>query len=210
MSYGGYLDRKKARSFLKASGQQCTSEDTEHEFNGTGPTGNTGPTGLRGQDADLNVKHGPSGQTGPTGYTGATGSIGGLIYDSIIRMNKLQHVVPLMYNSNIGTTLLGYKDKKDIQKFLRAEPIDYKKPLTPLPIFEVKNSSGKDFDNWKKSVILWYKENDKHLPSNVIDKDKMIDMVYKQFVAYRTKPTTIESRLDALENKVDQILKKIS
>ena len=56
-----------------------------------------------------------------------------VIYDSIIRMNKLQHVVPLMYNSNIGTTLLGYKDKKDIQKFLRAEPIDYKKPLTPLP-----------------------------------------------------------------------------
>jgi len=29
-------------------------------------------------------------------------------------------------------------------------------------------------------------------------------------MAYRTKPTTIESRLDALENKVDQILKKIS
>ena len=133
-----------------------------------------------------------------------------VIYDSIIRMNKLQHVVPLMYNSNIGTTLLGYKDKKDIQKFLRAEPIDYKKPLTPLPVFESKNSSGKDFDNWKKSVILWYKENDKHLPSNVIDKDKMIDMVYKQFVAYRTKPTTIEDRLTSLENKVDQILKKIS
>ena len=125
-------------------------------------------------------------------------------------MNKLQNVVPLMYNSNIGTTLLGYKDKKDIQKFLRAEPIDYKKPLTPLPVFKSENSSGKDFDNWKKSVILWYKENDKHLPSNVIDKDKMIDMVYKQFVAYRTKPTTIEDRLTSLENKVDQILKKIS
>ncbi len=132
------------------------------------------------------------------------------IYNNIIRMNKLQNVVPLMYNSNIGTTLLGYKDIKDIRKFLKAEPIDYKKPLTPLPHFDIKNSSGKDLDNWKKSVILWYKENDKHLPSNVIDKDKMIDMVYKQFVAYRPKPTTIESRLDALENKVDQILKKIS
>ena len=35
-------------------------------------------------------------------------------------------------------------------------------------------------------------------------------MVYKQWMAYRTKPTTIESRLDALEYKVDQILKKIS
>ena len=133
-----------------------------------------------------------------------------VIYDSIIRMNKLQHVVPLMYNSNIGTTLLGYKDKKDIQKFLRAEPIDYKKPLTPLPVFKSENSSGKDFDNWKKSVILWYKENESRLPTNVIDKDKMIDMVYKQFMAYRTKPTTIEDRLTSLENKVDQILKKIS
>jgi hypothetical protein len=38
----------------------------------------------------------------------------------------------------------------------------------------------------------------------------MIDMVSKQFMAYRTKPTTIESRLDALETKIDQILKKIS
>ena len=40
-----------------------------------------------------------------------------VIYDSVIRMSKLQNVVPLMYNSNIGTTLLGYRDKKDIQKF---------------------------------------------------------------------------------------------
>ena len=62
----------------------------------------------------------------------------------------------------------------------------------------------------KKSVILWYKENENHLPTNVIDKDRMIDMVYKQWMAYRTKPTTVESRLDALEYKVDQILKKIS
>ena len=28
-----------------------------------------------------------------------------VIYDSVIRMNKLQNIVPLMYNSNIGTTL---------------------------------------------------------------------------------------------------------
>ena len=35
-----------------------------------------------------------------------------VIYDSVVRMNKLQNIVPLMYNSNIGTTLLGYKDKK--------------------------------------------------------------------------------------------------
>jgi len=133
-----------------------------------------------------------------------------VIYDSIIRMNKLQNIVPLMYNSNIGTTLLGYKDKKDIQKFLRAEPISTKVPLTPLPHLDIENSSGKDLDIWKKSDISWYKENDKHLPTNVIDKEKMIDMVSKQFMAYRTKPTTIESRLDALETKIDQILKKIS
>ena len=131
-------------------------------------------------------------------------------YDNIIRMSRVQRVVPLMYNSNIGTTLLGYKDKKDIQKFLRAEPINTKVPLTPLPHLDIENSSRKDFDNWKKSVILWYKENDKHLPSNVIPKDKMIDMVYKQYMAYKTKPTTIEDRLSALEEKVDKILEKIS
>ena len=124
-----------------------------------------------------------------------------LIYDNIIRMNKLQNVVPLMYNSNIGTTLLGYKDKKDIKKFLRAEPIDYKKPLTPLPHFDIKNSSRKDLDNWKKDVILWYVKNKDNLPSNVIDKEKMIDMVYKQFMAYRTKPLTIEDRLSKLEEQ---------
>ena len=124
-----------------------------------------------------------------------------LIYDNIIRINKLQNVVPLMYNSNIGTTLLGYKDKKDIKKFLRAEPIDYKKPLTPLPQFDIENSSRKDLDNWKKDVILWYVKNKDNLPSNVIDKEKMIDMVYKQFMAYRTKPLTIEDRLSKLEEQ---------
>ena len=124
-----------------------------------------------------------------------------LIYDNIIRMNKLQNVVPLMYNSNIGTTLLGYKDKKDIKKFLRAEPIDYKKPLTPLPQFDIENSSRKDLDNWKKDVILWYVKNKDNLPSNVIDKERMIDMVYKQFMAYRTNPLTIDERLSKLEEQ---------
>ena len=123
------------------------------------------------------------------------------IYDNIIRMNKLQNVVPLMYNSNIGTTLLGYKDIRDIRKFLKAEPIDYKKPLTPLPHFDIKNSSIKDLDNWKKDVILWYETNKANLPSNIVDKEKMIDMVYKQFMAYRTKPLTIEERFSKLEEQ---------
>ena len=123
------------------------------------------------------------------------------IYDNIIRMNKLQNVVPLMYNSNIGTTLLGYKDIKDIRKFLKAEPIDYKKPLTSLPHFDIKNSSIKDLDNWKKDVILWYETNKANLPSNIVDKEKMIDMVYKQFMAYRTKPLTIEERFSKLEEQ---------
>jgi len=133
-----------------------------------------------------------------------------VIYDDIVRMNKLQNVVPLMYNSNIGTTLLGYKDKRDIQKFLRAEPISEAKPLEPMPRLDIKTSSKKDFDNWKKDVILWYGKNNNNLPTNVIDKDKMIDMVYKQYMAYKTKPTTVEDRLSALEEKVDKILEKIS
>ena len=123
------------------------------------------------------------------------------IYNNIIRMNKLQNVVPLMYNSNIGTTLLGYKDIKDIRKFLKAEPIDYKKPLTALPHFDIKNSSIKDLDKWKKEVILWYEVNKANLPSNVVDKQRMIDMVYKQFMAYRTKPLTIEERFSKLEEQ---------
>ena len=123
------------------------------------------------------------------------------IYNNIIRMNKLQNVVPLMYNSNIGTTLLGYKDIRDIKKFLKAEPIDYKKPLTALPHFDIKNSSIKDLDKWKKDVILWYEVNKANLPSNVVDKEKMIDMVYKQFMAYRTKPLTIEERFSKLEEQ---------
>ena len=132
------------------------------------------------------------------------------IYDSVIRMNKLQNVVPLIYNSNIGTTLLGYRDKKDIQKFLRAEPISEKKPIEPMPQINIETSTKKDLDNWKKDVILWYEENKNNIPSNVIPKDRMIDMVYKQYMAYKTKPTTVESRLSALEEKVDKILEKIS
>ena len=123
------------------------------------------------------------------------------IYNNIIRMNKLQNVVPLMYNSNIGTTLLGYKDIRDIRKFLKADPIDYKKPLTALPHFDIKNSSIKELDKWKKDVILWYEVNKANLPSNVVDKEKMIDMVYKQFMAYRTKPLTIEERFSKLEEQ---------
>ena len=142
------------------------------------------------------------------------------IYNNIIRMNKLQNVVPLMYNSNIGTTLLGYKDIRDIRKFLKAEPIDYKKPLTALPHFDIKNSSIKDLDKWKKDVILWYEVNKANLPSNVVDKQRMIDMVYKQFMAYRTKPLTIEERFSKLEEqsqeynvryeKMNKDLKKIN
>ena len=133
-----------------------------------------------------------------------------VIYDSVIRMSKLQNVVPLMYNSNIGTTLLGYRDKKDIQKFLRAEPIPEKKPIKPMPQINIETSTKKDLDNWKKDVILWYEENKNNLPSNVIPKDRMIDMVYKQYMAYKTKPATVESRLSASEEKVDKILEKIS
>ena len=131
-------------------------------------------------------------------------------YDSVVRMNKLQNVVPLMYNSNIGTTLLGYKDKKDIQKFLRAESISEVKPLEPIPQIDIPTSTKKALDNWKKDVILRYEKNKSNLPSNVISKDRMIDMVYKQYMAYKTKPTTVEDRLSALEEKVDKILKKIS
>ena len=131
-----------------------------------------------------------------------------VIYDSVVRMNKLQNIVPLMYNSNIGTTLLGYKDKKAIQKFLRAEPTKEVKPLTAMPTFNIQQSNKKDFEIWKKDVILWYEKNKNDLPSNVIPKERMIDMVYTQFMAHRTKPKTIEDRLTALEEKVEKLLKK--
>ena len=52
--------------------------------------------------------------------------------------------------------------------------------------------------------------NKNNLPSNVIPKDRMIDMVYKQYMAYKTKPATIEDRLSVLEEKVDNILEKLS
>ena len=105
---------------------------------------------------------------------------------------------------------MGYKDKRDIQKFLRAEPSKEVRPLKPIPKIDIPNSTKKDLDNWKKDVILWYEKNKSNLPSNVIPKDRMIDMVYKQYMAYKTKPTTVENRLSALEEKVDKILQKIS
>ena len=73
------------------------------------------------------------------------------------------------------------------------------KPLTPMPQFMVTTSSKKDFDNWRKDVILWYEINKNKLPPNVVDKEKVIDMVYNQFMAHRTKPLTIEERLTKLE-----------
>ena len=132
------------------------------------------------------------------------------IYHSIITRHKLKRIVPMLYNSNIGTFLLGYQDKRNVEQFLKANPLKERKPLKPIPTFDIQNSSKKDFDNWKKSVILWYHENRNDLPSNIIVKERMIDMVYNQFMAYRTKPKTIEDRLNSLEERVEEILKKIN
>ena len=131
-----------------------------------------------------------------------------VIYDTIRTSNKLRAITPMLYNSNIGTYLLGYQDKKNVQQFLKANPLKERKPLTPMPKFEIGKSTKKDFDNWKKSVILWYGKNKNDLPTNVISQERMIDMVYNQFMAYRTKPQTIEDRLNALEEKVEKLLKK--
>ena len=130
------------------------------------------------------------------------------IYHSIITRYKLKRIVPMLYNSNIGTYLLGYQDKKNVQQFLKANPLKERKPLTPMPKFEIGKSTKKDFENWKKSVILWYGKNKNDLPTNVISQERMIDMVYTQFMAYRTTPQTIEDRLSALEEKVEKLLKK--
>ena len=130
------------------------------------------------------------------------------IYHSIITRHKLKRIVPMLYNSNIGTYFLGYQDKKNVQQFLKANPLKERKPLTPMPKFEIGKSTKKDFENWKKSVILWYGKTKNDLPTNVISQEKIIDMVYNQFMAYRIKPQTIEDRLNALEEKVEQLLKK--
>ena len=131
-----------------------------------------------------------------------------VIYDTILTTNRLRAITPMLYNSNIGTYSLGYQDKENIQRFLKANPLKERNSLKPIPTFNIENSSKKDFDNWKKDVILWYGENKNNLPTNVISQEKMIDMVYSQYMAYRTKPQTIEDRLSALEEKVEQLLKK--
>ena len=79
MSYYGYLDRKKARSYANASGQ-CINDTVV-----SSATGPTGPTGLRGQDATIGVlQQGNTGPRGPQGPLGPTGGIGGTVYASII------------------------------------------------------------------------------------------------------------------------------
>ena len=59
-----------------------------------------------------------------------------------------------MYNSNIGTTLLGYKDKKDIQSSYEDRTNKYQKPLTPLPHFEIEKVQEKTLIIGKK--VLYY------------------------------------------------------
>jgi len=132
------------------------------------------------------------------------------IYNSLIARYELKRIEPMLYNSNIGSYLLGYQDKKNVQQFLKANPLKEKKPLTPMPKFDIDKSTKKDFEKWKKDVILWYGKNKNDLPSNVISQGKMIDMVYTQFMAHQTKPVKIEDRLSKLEEKVELILKKIS
>ena len=121
------------------------------------------------------------------------------LYDSIVKRHNLQRIKPMLYNSNIGTYLIGFQNKINIQQFLKGQTVKTQKPLTAMPQFMVTKSSKKDFDNWKKDVILWYEINKNQLPPNVVDKEKVIDMVYNQFMAHRTKPLTIEERLTKLE-----------
>ena len=44
-----------------------------------------------------------------------------VIYDSVVRQLQIKSVTPLLYNSNIGTHLLGYRDKKNIVHINKEE-----------------------------------------------------------------------------------------
>ena len=89
MSYNGYLDRKKARSFANASGQ-CINDTVT-----TSLIGPTGATGVKGQDAEIGVlKRGNTGPQGVPGPFGPTGGLGGIVYDSVI---------PATNNLSLGT-----------------------------------------------------------------------------------------------------------
>ena len=96
MSYNGYLDRKKARSFAVASGQCLTSNTTisNTTISNTGPTGPTGPSPTLGD-----YGQGTTGPTGLQGITGPDGVIGPIIYQSI---------VPAEPNLSVGTPLSSF------------------------------------------------------------------------------------------------------
>ena len=104
------------------------------------------------------------------------------IYHSIITRHKLKRIVPMLYNSNIGTYLLGYQDKKNVQQFLKANPLKERKPLTPLPKFDLQQSDKKDFEN---SINI--SKNSIHLPSSTILSRKEIKYISKKVKIFFTK-----------------------
>ena len=69
-----------------------------------------------------------------------------VIYNSIINRYKLKRIVPMLYNSNIGTYLIGYQDKRNVEQFLKANPLKERKPLSPMPTFDIQESNKKDFE----------------------------------------------------------------
>ena len=74
MSYAGYLDRKRSKTYATSSGNTCLVT-----LGTTGPPGQTGPMG------EITGQHeGPIGPTGLTGSTGPTGYFGGQVYETII------------------------------------------------------------------------------------------------------------------------------
>ena len=48
-----------------------------------------------------------------------------------------------------------------------------------MPKLNIQNSSKKDFDIWKKDVILWYEKNKNNLPSNI-----QVQRLYPERVEY--------------------------
>ena len=53
-----------------------------------------------------------------------------VVYNSIINRYKLERIVPMLYNSNIGTNLLGYKDKTTIERFLKSKSFERTKTIS--------------------------------------------------------------------------------
>ena len=111
---------------------------------------------------------------------------------------------PLLVDSKTGNSNCGWKDEETIKKWADGKTIPKPpQPKSPPPKLPQNWDDKKLVKRWKKLYIKWKDENN-HLP-NIQPVDVVMERLKQQWEAGK-KQKSVDSRLTALETKLDKLM----